>query len=500
MRRRKRQGGFTPVEVMIAIVILGVVAGGLAQGLALTSASLGDARVQSLATGLATSALEDVKRIPYADLGTVGGDPVGAIDPDRTAVVDALELRVQTQVTLVDGSGASGAEGAVAYKRVTVTVTPPRAAAVTASTIVTPAGPAAGAGAASVAVTVTDHAGEPVPGLTATLTLDDAPAGIAVTDAGGVVTFAALPADRLARVGVAGEGYLTTRADRPDRLFKLLRQGRAWEPAIRVYRAHTVAVELVDAGTGAPVTEAAAITLTAPDGGVASATTLAGGATFATVADPGGANPRQIEPSASTAFSATATADCHLPGQATGLVPAPESATPSGTITVPLTRAPGGAVTVTVLRGDGTAIAGAQVVVQGGGPGLAPVTRAADASGVARFCLPPSGATAYAVSANVNGYLAAGPASVSDGGAAALTLVQPGAITLQSGLLGGQVRLRLQDGTPFREQGSALVTGLSIFADVPPGTYRAAARGLLGWGPDRLVEVRSGEHLGPVSV
>ena len=342
-RRRRSNAGFSPVEVLIAIALFGLMAGGLAAGLARTSSSLGDSRVQSVATNLATSALEDVQRMPYASVGTVGGTPAGTIAADRTETVDGVAFRVQTAITLAAASG-TGATATGASKRITVTVTPPGEAPITSSTVVAPRAAGTGGSTSEVAATIRDHAEQPVAGVSVTVTLDNVAAGTATTGVDGKVAFIGLAPNKVARIVVDPAIWQTTDADKPASLYRVLRAGRPWEPTIDVYRAHTIVASLVDSVSGAAITESATISLTAPDGGTAAASTASGSVTFSQVADAGGANPRVITPNATQTYSLSASADCHTSAQRTVLVPSAGNATTTQPIAIPMVRATGGSI------------------------------------------------------------------------------------------------------------------------------------------------------------
>jgi hypothetical protein len=168
-----------------------------------------------------------------------------------------------------------------------------------------------------------------------------------------------------------------------------------------------------------------------------------------------------------------------------------------------MVRSSGGSITVTFRKGDnsgGTAIAGSPVTVQGGGPNLAAVTRTSDAAGQVRFCVPPSGATPFTLTAGSGSYVVSATQAVANGSSLSVTMLEPGSIRLSGGLLNTNVRLRHMDGTLYQQKGTLLGLTYADFTGVPPGSYRAAKQGLLGWGADTIVEVRSGEFRGPFSV
>ena len=74
-RRRSREAGFSYIEILVGIVILAIIAGGIAQGLAQTSAALGTSKVETTANKLASAELDRAHRMSYDDVGVVGGEP-----------------------------------------------------------------------------------------------------------------------------------------------------------------------------------------------------------------------------------------------------------------------------------------------------------------------------------------------------------------------------------------------------------------------------------------
>ena len=259
---------------------------------------------------------------------------------------------------------------------------------------------------------------------------------------------------------------------------------------------------LVNSVSGAAITDAATVTLTAPDGGTAAASTTSGSITFTQVADAGGANPRVIKPNLSQTYSLSASADCHTSTQRTVLVPSAGNATTTQPVSIPMVRATGGSIAITFRKGantGGAVIAGAPVTVQGGGPGLAAVTRTTDASGIARSAFRPPGdpvrARGRLGQLHRRGHAGRGQRQHPERHDDRARVHPP-----ERGLLNSTVRLRLMDGTLYAQKTTLLGLTYADFHLVPPGSYRAAKQGLFGWGADTIVEVRSGEFRGPFAV
>ncbi|MBY0397488.1 MAG: hypothetical protein K2X91_13620, partial [Thermoleophilia bacterium] len=157
-RRRARQAGFSYMEVLIGIAVLALVAGGLAQGLASTSGSLGASKVQSTATKIAAAKADQAHRMPYEDLGLQGGSPPGEIPALVVERVEGIDYEVATDVEYVDDPALGQPRTYVNYKKVTITVTPRTegGSPYTQTTIVAPPAIGAIAGKATIIVTVID--------------------------------------------------------------------------------------------------------------------------------------------------------------------------------------------------------------------------------------------------------------------------------------------------------------------------------------------------------
>jgi hypothetical protein len=485
--------------VLVAILILGVVAGGVLQGLAFTSAALGTSRVQTVATQLATSALESAEATEYVDLGTVGGNPAGTIVPDRTETVDGVAYRVQTSVATVDdrtpGQLATGAN----YKRITVRVTPqtPQGKTFTETGILAPPVEGARAGKSYVAVRVRDtYSDGPLSGATVTMTLG-ATTSTSTTDANGQVVFPGLDPGAVT-LAVTKTGY-TVASPSADELQRTLRAGEPWQPTVTVFKPATVIARVVEDATGLTPTRPVTVSLSTPNGGMASQTGTAASYTFTQVSVGGAA--QAIRPSVSP-ITLTATSDCYDSAQVSG--PLPADGYPSVTsqaYELRLASQPQGVLAITLRRGDGAGIAGATVQVGGGDAGLSR-SLTTDSTGAVTTCVPPSGGTAYSLSANVGGYVANATAAVTLGSTVNVPLVQPGSIRLLYGILPGtQVRIR-QAATVVRQGATAgLLLGVGIdFHEVPPGNYTAERwiQPLIGagsWGGAKAVTVTSGQFL-----
>ena len=105
-----RNKGFTFIEIIIAIAVFIIFALGVYQGFTAVYAAIAAAHHKALAADLVNARFEILKNLPYSDVGTVGGDPVGVVDPDETAVSDGLTFTLATTIENVDDTfdGISG--------------------------------------------------------------------------------------------------------------------------------------------------------------------------------------------------------------------------------------------------------------------------------------------------------------------------------------------------------------------------------------------------------
>jgi type II secretory pathway pseudopilin PulG len=480
----RRQGGFSYVEVLVGIVMLAIVAGGLAQGLAMSSRLLGGSRVDSVAHEIATSQMDAAHRMSYEELGVVAGNPPGVIPALQTRTVQGIRYRVATEVRYVDDPALGQPRNLVNYKRVTVRVAPQTADGkeVTQTTVVAPPAIGAVAGKAAAFVTVVDvMTGEPVPGATVTIDGSTSPARSDVTDDLGRVVFAGLepsaadPGDPqyAYRLSVAKSGYATQRDSLPAVAKQHLAATQTWTTTLKVFKPATVVVNLRDAVTGQPVTEMAEVTLTSPppSSARATATGTTGGFTFTQI------DGEAIEPS-NSAYQVDVLADAYEPVTRSSALPAGYPATTTHVFDIALQPRPKGWLEVTVVDDQtGAIIPGAQVQVSGGQAQMSPRVRPVDAGGLARFALEPSGSVNYIVNAVAEGYgLGASLAMVAEGQTTRMTMRlvrgSTGTIVLRANAQGRLVRLQAEAGTYDQTQYSN-ASRVATFGTLAAGFYRA---------------------------
>jgi type II secretory pathway pseudopilin PulG len=511
-RTRSRQDGFSYIEVLVGIMILALVAGGIAQGLGQTSGALGGAKVDTTATKLASAALDQAHRMPYEDLGIQGGSPPGTIPATTTTTVAGIEYRIDSDVEYVDDPALGQPQTYVNYKKVTVTVTPQtdRGRPYTQTTVVAPPAIGAIAGKATIIVTVIDAiTDEPVAGAPVTADQSTSPTQTRATGPDGKVVFAGLlpsaldPSDpkykyRLT-VGL-GDPWVTHPDSAPEVAQQHLAASQTWTTTLKVFKRATVEVNLRDSQTGQLIGEHSEVVLSTPEPDVLSeaASGTSGTYTFTEI------NGKPIQPSTSN-FRVDAEADCYASKSVEGPVPSGYPSSTTEVFDLAMQRVPSGVLEVTVrsIATGNPVIAGARVQVSGGQASLGPRVRTTDSNGVARFCLPPSGSVTYVVSAVVPGYGAGSILAVVElNRTTSLTMyLVPGSnlgdVRLTAGASNRLVRLQALTGTYDASQitnrfGHADFTGLAA------GNYMAyIATGFSGgeptWSSGKLVQAVGGQ-------
>lgn len=412
----------------MGIVILAIVAGGIAQGLAQTSGALGRSRMETEANKIASAELDRAHRMPYDDLGIVGGSPPGTIPASRTQTVAGIPYKIDTDVEYIDDPALGQPKTYVNYKKVTVTVTPQRdrGRPYTEATLVAPPAIGSIAGKSTIIATVIDAlTDQPVAGAPVTADQSTSPTQTRTTGPDGKVVFAGLSPSAIAPTDPKYKYRLTVGltdpwVTHPDSVPAVAQQhlapSQTWSTTLKVFRRATIIANLRDAQTGQLITEPAEVDVSTPGPDILTESQegSTGSFTFTTI------NGAPIQPSGSN-FQVDAVADCYAPKSLQRPVPTGYPTNTTEVFDIAMQRVPSGDLQVAVrsTAPGNPPIPGAQVTVSGGQSAIAARTRNADASGVVRFCLPPSGSVSYILSVTAPGF----------GAGALLAVVQTGQIT-----------------------------------------------------------------------
>lgn len=108
MRRQKKiksGAGFTLIELIVGMMIFMILTAGILGAFLALSRSVKSAREKTVLSSLASSNLEIVRNLPYADVGTINGNPKGALADYTNAVnvkIEGFSYKIYYIVTYVD--------------------------------------------------------------------------------------------------------------------------------------------------------------------------------------------------------------------------------------------------------------------------------------------------------------------------------------------------------------------------------------------------------------
>lgn len=485
--RRTANAGFSFIEILIGIAILGIVAGGVIMGFTASSAQIAKSRLDSEASKIAQGKLEQISRMQYDDIGVVGGNPDGTIPPSSNESVSGTDFAITTAVAFVDDPTPGRTRNYINYKKVTVTVTPQKAIgeAVTQSTLLSPPTFGTIRNKATAVITALDAiSGTPIKDATVTLFGSTSPTRTQATAIDGKATFGGLEpssADSASptyyyRAKADLLGYVTDSGFGPDDIKQSLAAGQTWTSVIQMFKPATINVFVRDE-MGNAVTEYTELTVTVPDGGSPKTEVFAfpGGAntTLSTIAG------KPIRPDLNNETTIKLRSDCYAdPADIKLKVPAVYPSVPSQDFVFTLKgEAQRGFIRITVRDiATGLPIPNAAVSVSGGEKGVTAAVRKTDAAGFTRFCLPKSDKTPYTVSVASAGY---------PGATMTLTLPQGTTVdqTIQMVRAAScelHVRHRLGKGklvkitsrtVTFDQVLTTNDMGIAVFKPIPPGVY-----------------------------
>ena len=119
--------GIGLLEVVVSIGLLSIVFVGMFGVLQLGTRLATDNKSRTGASALALERMEFIRSLPYASVGTVGGDPSGALETTEAIVLNGISYTRRTLIVYVDdsqdGTGGSDANGITDdYKRMKVEV------------------------------------------------------------------------------------------------------------------------------------------------------------------------------------------------------------------------------------------------------------------------------------------------------------------------------------------------------------------------------------------
>jgi hypothetical protein len=391
----RNEDGFTVVEMLLATMLFLIVSAPLAGVLTATAASQKLSRERTLAQQTAMAQIESIRALPYANVGTVNGNPPGTVVANTPVNATGLSANMVTQIQFVNDPTPTSYVTQADYKRVTVTVTRTRDSKQLTKevTYVAPPGssPYGGVNATIIKATVVDYAlNTPIANASVNLaTGPSAPRGD-VTDSSGNAIFPALTANPTTGaqafydISASAPGYQTLKDDLSPAAaaHAQLAPGQTFNTVIRVYRPATINVLVNTAVGGGPYTGAATVTIGSPRTTQSFAVT--GGSLTVNAL-----NGEPIVPGLPYTVSAQTASGNYAPA-VTSTVPSayPTNLTSTFTLTLGATTYTTSTLTVKVQTGSGAAVKGARVEVNGG-PVPTYVSGYADATGSMTVAVPP---------------------------------------------------------------------------------------------------------------
>lgn len=105
----------------MAVVLIAVCLLGMVQFFASAGDRVMDSETRSLLHQIAAQEIEDIRALPYEDIGTIAGQPSGLIPDVETRTVEGVPVEITREVIYVQDPSYSGPYPAN-YRRVTVAV------------------------------------------------------------------------------------------------------------------------------------------------------------------------------------------------------------------------------------------------------------------------------------------------------------------------------------------------------------------------------------------
>lgn len=405
LARASAEEGFGLIEMVMATTLFLCISAPLVGVLMASVVQQKLSKERTLAVQTAQSAMESIRALPYASIGTQNGNPAGTVAASQPASqlgVAGLDATVTTRVSYVDDRPSTSYQTRADYKRVVVTITRNADSKQLTQDVTYVAPPGGGTYAgktAGIAIAqVIDYAlNTPVVGATVTLSGGPTPTRTDLTDASGSVVFPALLPTTASLnhydLTVAATGYTTLSDDVPPSLTarSAIVGGQTFQTILRVYRAATIYV-VVQNADGTPYTGPATATI-ASTRGTQSLSFTGPQLTLSTLAG------EQVVPNLQYTVRVLAgNGAASVP--VTQLVPNAYPNDLTKTFTLALSSpATMQSLTVKVINSAGAKVVGATITVSGGPGGNILLVGTSDANGSAVFSVPGNSSPGYTTTA-----------------------------------------------------------------------------------------------------
>ncbi len=97
-----KQSGFTLIEALVGVLVFGIIATAFYFSINVVIDVSEINRRNTVATNLANEQLELLRNLPYANLGTLNGNPAGNLPAEQNQTVDNITYNIQTYISYID--------------------------------------------------------------------------------------------------------------------------------------------------------------------------------------------------------------------------------------------------------------------------------------------------------------------------------------------------------------------------------------------------------------
>lgn len=125
--RKTENRGFTLIELLVALAVLVIAAAAFVPALTFAVKANQNNKLKMTANSIAAGVIEEIRALPYENIGTTGGNPAGTIPQTGSISVGGTAYKVATAITWGSAKGSAGDDNVVAFKNIHVTVTAPGA-------------------------------------------------------------------------------------------------------------------------------------------------------------------------------------------------------------------------------------------------------------------------------------------------------------------------------------------------------------------------------------
>lgn len=125
---KTKNGGFSLVELLVALAILVIAVTAFVPSLSFVAKASQRNNIKMTAGNIAASVVEEIRALPYDEIGTAGGNPSGVIPQASTITVGGIDYQVETRISWGSAkSSVTGKTNIIALKTIRVAVKAPGA-------------------------------------------------------------------------------------------------------------------------------------------------------------------------------------------------------------------------------------------------------------------------------------------------------------------------------------------------------------------------------------